>query len=654
MDLGHDVSTLMMALFGGSEKNEFGKEKGARLPLLLPKTMEGRPIASKSLLFSLPPEILGDIMDLLVDDKAALSALALVNSDCRQLARSCQFADICFDYGQRSTELLLHLFDEASTRLNQRPPGNVIRPPFIGSCIRSVTVRSRPEFVVDRHGDLYSSIWGEAAADTITLQKRDELRKTASDYYFKLYCPLLLTAIGGAMPHIETLLWYDRICLDEAFFRIVTRLPIRHLKLSKVYIGELLDLKLIAPSETRLETLSLDLTSCRGDHHRDNTTTDTAARETAALSRFIGSLLQCCSKTLVHLTLACSDFESDKLLSFGHEQVNLGRLRHLDISNCWDDLDTAAWCSLLSAPLRHLAIPFRRSKTLGPSTVTYQPLRDLETLVVPSLGHEDATEAQSVLDLISRHPHVRKLSVRNGQPKLMDSHLLPLLSDGRWSNLTSLSLAWRGPGIAEETAPNIATISAASLAAIGSIGSLEQLCLSAGEPGGWRHQWLIDHDLVRSSLRGLAKLKRLAFERDTYVKIGEPGPDVERYYESRWITSAEVLVAVERPDLDTLRPILRIEGSTDDDMGAHNFDIDGFDMFEIWERAHRNRMLGEAERYALTLPCLEWIYCGQWPMEIRTKQTREGANRTAVPLGEGRDSCWTLLRRMFEMREDED
>jgi hypothetical protein len=46
---------------------------------------------------SLPTDILVDMVDLLADVKPALASLALVNSDCGYLARSCQFAEIHFE-----------------------------------------------------------------------------------------------------------------------------------------------------------------------------------------------------------------------------------------------------------------------------------------------------------------------------------------------------------------------------------------------------------------------------------------------------------------------------------------------------------------------------------------------------------------------------
>ncbi|KAK4233433.1 hypothetical protein C8A03DRAFT_19503 [Achaetomium macrosporum] len=495
----HDVSDLMLSPFSGNENDEFGKDKDARSPLLLPKVMEGRPIRSTSLLLCrLPPEILGDIMDLIADDKATLSALALVNSDCRQLARSCQFADVRFDYSPNSRLLLLQLMKEAITRLGHDDPSNTTRPPFIGSCIRRVVVKPRPDWVAQAHRDLYNAIWGDAA-NRLDPEHLNELSKKETDRYIAIYHAPVQHAMKLAMPHLEALLWHDPLCLDGAFFGTVTNLPIRHLRLAGVHIGEMYRLEPpLVPLVVPLESLSLRIHLCTNEQfHRSETGTDADADadswKNRSLSPFIQTLLQRCSATLRRLTLSYAAFTGDRSLSFD-EDVFFPHLRYLDISGNMSIPDARVWSSLFSAPLRHLSLSSVHSPAFKQALSACQPLRDLETLAISYLDGKDMGTVQPIIDFISRHPHVRKLSIGRSTPHLLDSHLIPLLSDGRWSNLSSLSLIWSEPRITAETKPNMATISADSLAAVGSIESLEQLRLSAGEQFGWRHQWLIDHN----------------------------------------------------------------------------------------------------------------------------------------------------------------
>ncbi|KAK4124703.1 hypothetical protein N657DRAFT_654960 [Parathielavia appendiculata] len=518
--MNHDVSELMISSFSGNENDRFGKEKDARLPLLLPKVMEGRPIKSTSrLLCRLPPEILGDLMDLIADDKSTLSALALVNSDCRQLARSCQFADVCFDYSLNSRLLLLQLMKEGITRLGHDDPSNTTRPPYIGPCIRRVVIKPRPEWVAHAHSDLYDSIFGDAASD-LSPEQRNELSERATDQYIATFRTPVKVAMELAMPHLEALSWHDRLCLDGAFFRTVANLPIRHLRLTGVHIGEIYRLEPpVTPLVVPLESLSLRVRLCSNERaHRSKLTADTDADTADAdawkkrnLSPFIETLLRRCSTTLRRLTLSCEAFTGDRSLSFGYEDIFFTRLRYLDISRDLSDPDVRFWCSLFSAPLRHLSFPFKDSLAFKQALSACQPLRDLETLVVPYLDGKDMGTAQPIVDFISRHPHVRKLSIGRSTPQLLDSHIIPLLSDGRWSSLSSLALVWSEPRIAVETQPDNATISAASLDGVGSIESLEQLCLSAGQQFGWRHQWLIDHDAKVCPAMGWSGITRIGW-----------------------------------------------------------------------------------------------------------------------------------------------
>jgi len=161
--------------------------------------------------------------------------------------------------------------------------------------------------------------------------------------------------------------------------------------------------------------------------------------------------------------------------------------------------------------------------------------------------------------------------------------------------------------------------------------SLEQLYLSAGQQAGWRCQWLVDHEILRANFKGLTKLKKLAIDRDTYRTIDEL--EVEAYYSDKVLRHADWLRAHEALGVN--------EDLEDDDVPYD----------EIFERGHRDLMLAEAEKYAATLPSLEWIFCGQWPMAI--EEHENGKVRAAVPLTKERDSCWTALNRMFSMETND-
>jgi hypothetical protein len=634
--MSHGFSPLMIGAFRKKGRDAFGRVRDAKPPLLLPKVMEGCPIASSSPLLRLPPEVLGDIAHLIADDYATLAALSLVNSDCRQLARSCQFADICFDYGPRSSQLLIRLAEEALVRDGTKIAGRARTTLSIGPCIRRVKVHPHPDWVAHKHIEVYE-LWNRRA-DPVPWRQQEKMREQATESYLVTFREPLLLALRKAMPNLEALSWRDTVCLDRDSICVIANLPIRHLKLPRATFGEPFRLEPpLVPLALPLQSLTFGAGLCHHDSHKIQPTGGvTTSGGDRSMSSVIGTLLRRCSATLTRLIFEYTAFWAERtVISFGQEPVDFPRLMFLNLYNLRGNLDDMAWSSLLSAPLRHFTLPDALSRReFIRALSTCSTFRDLETLVVPNLSKpRDPKSHPGVFDFIVRHSHVRKLSVRYGEAGVVDSHLIPLLTNGTWSNLTSLSLSWNDWNVqhAEETT---VTVPAASLAAIGSIVSLEQLRLSAGSSVGWRRQWLVDHEVMRSGLLGLLRLRRLALVRDTYVNPGSPVADnAHTYYEMR------TPMRIHWDDAS--------DGADEAALGRTELD-----PLEIWELAHRNRMVREAGKYAAVLPQLEWMYCGEWPMNVERRQTGEEISRVAVPWGEERDSCWTMLTREFSMGDE--
>ena len=66
----------------------------------------------------------------------------------------------------------------------------------------------------------------------------------------------------------------------------------------------------------------------------------------------------------------------------------------------------------------------------------------------------------------------------------------------------------------------------------------------------------------------------------------------------------------------------------------------------LWEQTHLEKMTSEAILYMDAVKKLEWVYTGQLPI-----QCVRGPKNSVLPAAE-RDSCWTLLRKMFGGRTD--
>jgi hypothetical protein len=162
-------------------------------------------------------------------------------------------------------------------------------------------------------------------------------------------------------------------------------------------------------------------------------------------------------------------------------------------------------------------------------------------------------------------------------------------------------------------------MSTSVLQMISTLKNLEQICLSAGHQFGWRHSWAIDHELMRKYLSLLPELKKIVFSRDSY-EGSERG--IEFYYEDRILS----------------QPLVEAHPEWEDTPEA------------LWEFGHRQMVLDEANLYVRMMPKLEWMFLGQLPVEIRRQQNMDEDITTFEIMSE-RDDYWTLLRRMFGVKE---
>ena len=265
----------------------------------------------------------------------------------------------------------------------------------------------------------------------------------------------------------------------------------------------------------------------------------------------------------------------------------------------------------------------------------YGPLPSLETLVWQIFGNQTSES----LGFLGKNPQIQKLDLPYAaEADFLDQSLLPLLSKS-FGSLRSLRLAWQDPHI-----------STRALESISSITSLQQLCLSAGEQFGWRTNWRINHKELRKYLAKLPHLKKLALRRDSYPER-TPDPDdegdeasneiaVDHYYDSNHAPQDEIESLLQSTVMRSLHT------NAGDGEYMHNAQIA---LRRVNELVHRRRMLLEAGKYAKTLKKLEWIYIGQLPMVVTESLWGGGhaISRRAMALTDERDSCYSLLKRIF-------
>ncbi|VUC24176.1 unnamed protein product [Clonostachys rosea] len=612
----YDVTPLMIddAMDAAGDDDFSRGDVNPRRVLLFDAVMEGREPASQCLLLSLPSEVLACIVDLLADDKTTLASLALVNSDCRQLARSCQFADLHLDYSGSANQLIEALGAEAAAR------DSLPLKPSIGVCVRNITVASAPDNVASHYYKLWESIWG-AQRKFFSREERYALRREASDDYLRLR-GLLVEAIKNAMPNLEVLVWEDLVALDKSFFETVSRSPIKDLKLDRVLIDEAWRMEPpLTPAVWPLRSLDIEASVFCGTGSRQDTT------------EFYQTLLHRCAPTLESLRVVSATSKpslEEHTVSQITELPSFPRLRHLRLPH--GPLKRDPFSRFFTAPLRSLELSASISVGLGSCLGACQPFRDLESLNFRGLP-EEKEDAWCVAAFLKEHNRIQKLRIR-GDERLgagtehLEKCVIPTLADGGFHNLTCLSLAWGGGG---RPWPSSVQLTDNAMSVIGTITSLERLSLSAGMAVGSCHQWLVDHEKLRYYLSDLKKLKVLALVRDTYAISCLPFMDAGKYYECRAAGPLELSIASERPDLDRI------------DEGVEYVSP----MVRLWERAHRNLMLRQAEKYAFVFPDLEWILCGQWPMAFQDNPESSAAPRQAFPLTRERDLSLSFLERTF-------
>lgn len=580
-----EILNLLMTMFSGT-KDEYGKEVVPPLPLSFDRVNEGRPPCSTAQLFRLPFEVLAVILQHI--PSGSLASFAMVNRDCRQLARSRQFASIHLNYSQHTFSLLLLLMDEKYERAKS---GGSIRLPSLGACIRRITVSTHPGWVTYRHGVALDRQFIELSEDIKT-------RRLASAYnmFFCNYLPIIESVLSDrtTMPYLELLDWEDKIVLPCSFFNALARSSIRHLKLFRVQLEEEFEIELpkaLSSYGWPLRSLYLEVGSCLSKKEKINT------------SMLCTSMLRLCAPTLESFR-----WES----AFTPDECSFWTTTPDSVPSFASIRDLALEYVQVADPSILIALVQDRLRTLktdiaeNPIYTTFFQKRGsipaLQTFIWSALR----MPVTQPLDFLRANAHLLKLRLECPTPgSFLDSQLLPLLSIS-FSKLTSLSLVW------EDT-----NISNSALETISSLRTLKQIHLSAGNQFGWRHNWLITHGLIRKQLRKLTCLGKIAFSRDSYSD-GQLPSTCDYYYEDKFFWR-------HRPITPEIRE-------------------------KKWERIHRKRMLIEANRYIRKMPRLKWLYFGQIPMSVEKLQGAEGKH--AVALSYERDDCSTLLSNIFGWQTD--
>lgn len=467
------------------------------LPLAFDRVMEGTAVAARnSPLFNIPTEILTFIVNYLVTDKENLTSFALVNSDCRQLARSCQFRTVELDGGPRSYRILGILQREAVER---RQNCGYTRSLSLGACIRRMVVGNagywkevtalrprKPGRAIDDSSD---DVWDD---DKEKLQQWRASIGKISHTLNEVYKPNMLFAISSLV-HLESL-EIEQASWNQSFLNNLTACTTKHLSLHHVEMTDIvpvMEASVVLP----LETLDIHL---RWDSHFSY---DFDGPPLNASSSW-NTILRLCSASLRTLTLShrAVDTTKEETISFF---LQFPQLRQLDLT--WEShLDQSALESLIftSPYLSTLAVNYGHQATRELLDRKGQ-IQSLESLV---LHHSNPSINNSPLDFLKQNPQLKAFAFHYPGTSTLLERTLSLLA--AFSQLKTLSMTWSGVYIPDS-----------SLNILASLSSLESLHLSSGFQAGWRHDWPIHHDTIISCLKPLRRLRRIAFTRDVYSYI---------------------------------------------------------------------------------------------------------------------------------------
>lgn len=444
-------------------------------------------------LFNLSEEAVGGILSYLTG--ADLASLALVDKDCRQLARTRQFRSVFINFSTASMALLTALVEEGRERVAStfKQGHNRWR---LGACIQRITVcqEALPNEEEEKEK--------QRAATRTWFESR--MKTNAAVEFHASHMNALVLVLRVAVPNLQFLDWKDRIPITPLIGSAIvgsriTKLELHHIILSKDFA---LDQDQFVKANWQIRCLLLNITVA-GFHAPHST-------------NFVGSILRLAAPTLEELIWSGSGFSSTaQKQSLGEKQVQFPNLRKLQLS--WVIADDTVWSAL---------IPANENPTLVQIWLDF-PDTDLMQLLarrghISSLAHLicigfNHDNLPKLVSFITANPQLQ--SFRHGKQireysenplpgPISEGHhrLLPIFNPSSFLALTSLALVWTTLAI-----PPMA------LRSIAAITTLQRLWLSAGCQGGQELDWLVDHKILRKRLRPLKLLQWLVLTNDGYA-----------------------------------------------------------------------------------------------------------------------------------------
>ncbi|EPE28331.1 F-box [Glarea lozoyensis ATCC 20868] len=437
------------------------------LPLSVSKVLEGWPVDPDTLIFRLPSEILSQIVQDI--DKKDLASLALVNSACRQLVRSRQFASVTMNYSEESCEILAQLMRESKGFLNNECPRWHLST-------REILSEDDPSRALGNENDRIG---------------------------FEEFTLNILSLIRGPsrLPHLETVEWrnsHDIPIADDYFIDTVTSSSnLRNIVLCNLRTSKQLSHARQSPSTPSQQLQCLFIQNCTFDN------------EDKADQIRVRDLIRGSSKSLETLFWDLEVYYNKShvqnvqysLVDDDSPAPVFENLRNLSLKAAFSDVQT--WKCLLAPQLRILDIRAYAADDLSDQCL--QELGHKRNLHTFSWARSAAKKTSVPLAFLKANTQISRLGLavegRGGsKPEhALEHDVLPLLIHA-FQSLTSLQIFWDGWHLP-----------AANLEMISQISTLEEIHL-----GTCSTNWSLDHDVILNSLGNLAKLKRIGFSHDEH------------------------------------------------------------------------------------------------------------------------------------------
>ncbi|KAF8889914.1 hypothetical protein BD779DRAFT_1519607 [Infundibulicybe gibba] len=368
------------------------------IPLSFDRVMDGQPITSSLLIFRLPIELISHVTPYF--SPTDLASLALVDRDCRQLARSIQFSNVRVDRGNDGFLEFLDLLEAES-----RDRKNAITPPAftIGTCVQRVYTF---------HGSVK-------------------------------YLDKVCVVIRDALPNLRRLDWETMAVMSGEMIRCFISTPVKHLALRSVRVDDTFEVQRMGSTHPwALESLVLDVAWPTFDRVLSNE--DTA--------QFIMSLLYPAAPTLSDFVWAGRVGQS-YAHSLPESPPLFPNLRNLTLDTLRID---KVMLSALLGP--------QSGVTSLTTDVFYQETDSFlkSRGCLPSLTHinwatESPSDHSSMISFIGNNTQLQSLTTTCELPSsTLDGCVMPLLS--RFRELTTLQLTWAGDHICSESLRLIGSI----------------------------------------------------------------------------------------------------------------------------------------------------------------------------------------------------